>query len=102
MVGELVHAVPVQHSVELRAQKNAERADVEPDQGGDSGGKGSVDPRVVGDAGDVEAVSQGCRKPDEGSGEGAGQHPLPFLAAPGSEMVERREYGEDGKEGDRP
>jgi hypothetical protein len=97
---DLVHAFPIEDSIEFGAQQHAERTDVKPDQGGDAGGERAVDAGIVGDARDIKTVGQRGRKPDERARRGAGQHPEPMLPAPGAEVIERGEDGEDGGDGD--
>jgi len=68
----MILAFPVENSVQLRAQQNAERIDVEPDEGGDALSKRTVEAGVVGVAGDIPAVSERGRKPNQRACEGTG------------------------------
>src|ERR1039458_1870707 len=98
----MILAFPVEDTVQLRAQQNAERRDVKPNESGNSGRERSVEAGVVGDAGDIPAVSERGRKPDDGASDGAGRDPEPTLRPTGTEMVKSSEDGENGGKADRP
>src|SRR6476661_5353171 len=100
--GAFFHQFGIHLRVQLRAQQDDDRNDVQPHQQRDGGAQRTVNHRICGIDPYIPAKQHGCRKPEHGCHDRPRKHAPPRLRFGQSVMIHKRRERNRGEHGNAP